>query len=180
MHIKLELFNHDPHHFIFPMFHQNYEDQTTFETEKPTRVTSEVPIKKPTSSLTRQLVLSKVGDDYFSNAGDGYFSEVGEGYCLDSLGRYYSSIVSWSDPASTIACDYWCLQNPHPNLVGMEILFYQCSCLFSGGIPNGITWYSYNPSGSQSLTRPAVGPIMSTKSFGDGRFCYRYTVSVLL
>lgn len=136
-----------------------------------------VPTVSPSYSPTASLIPT-------SNSVK-YFSQVGQGYCQDQSNEFYSFITSTGLPARTTDtyCINWCLQNPHPDLVGVEIEHYDndvyCVCDFSGGLPLDINLSDYHPDADWYDNYDGVGAIFTTD--GDpGIVCYRYDVSDLL
>lgn len=114
------------------------------------------------------------------------FSLVGQGFCYDQSNQYYSWVESSYLPAHTsdTYCLDWCSQNPHPDLVGVEIyrwtnLMY-CLCDFNGGIPDIIQKTDYSPA-AWGLKRNQSGVGGIEMANGDSNaVCYRYAVSVYI
>ena len=111
------------------------------------------------------------------------FSLVGQGFCYDQSYQYYSFVQSDYLHAHTrdTHCLDWCSQNPHPDLVGVEIYrstnAVYCRCSFSKGVSE------INPESDYSPTAwgvydgySGVGAIEIAD--GDSNVvCYRYEVS---
>jgi hypothetical protein len=109
---------------------------------------------------------------------------VGQGYCLDESYQWYSSVLSDSLPIRTkdTYCLDWCSQNPHPNLVGVEVYRFSygvyCLCDFSEGVPDGINTTDYRPSAyGVNDGFDGIGAIL-TSDGPSHSVCYRYDVSI--
>ena len=109
---------------------------------------------------------------------------VGQGFCYDQSNQYYSWVESSYLPAHTsdTYCLDWCSQNPHPDLVGVEIYrstkAVYCRCSFSRGFAKSIPETDYSPAAWGVYDGySGVGTIVMAD--GDSNVvCYRNEVSV--
>jgi hypothetical protein len=137
----------------------------------PTPAPTVSPSYSPTASLN--LTSSLVKD----------FSWVGKGECRDESYNYYSYIYIYlsSRTTDTYYLD-WCSQNPHPDLVGVQVNRYinevDCFCLFSGGVPeDDIDLSDYQPEAYWWYDYHAGEGAIQTADGYDYSMCYRYDVS---
>ncbi|KAL7479768.1 hypothetical protein ACHAW6_005488 [Cyclotella cf. meneghiniana] len=114
------------------------------------------------------------------------FSWVRQGYCFDDSYQYYSGVESDYLPAPTkdTYCIDWCSQNPHPDLVGVEVYCglegVSCLCIFSGGIPDDIEITDYHPAAAfyrDYEFDDGVGAVLAADEDSDA-VCYCYDVSI--
>ena len=124
------------------------------------------PSSKPSSTPTGLLVTTD-------------FSLYGQGYCHSASNRPYNYIKGNEIPTSTIDdgdCIEWCLQNPLPDLVGMNVYrdssVAVCYCLFDV-YPVPVSPSDYSPVAYQTGTpQPDVmGPIQMTNG-NEWVLCY--------
>jgi hypothetical protein len=111
------------------------------------------------------------------------FSFVGQGWCVDKSERWYSSVVSPVLPISKpdSYCLNWCSQNPHPDLVGVEVYRsspeMRCLCDFSGQVPDVINVTDYSPAADELSDFDGVGAIELSDGTEEA-LCYCYDVSI--
>jgi hypothetical protein len=78
-------------------------------------------------------------------------------------------------------CLNWCSQNPHPDLVGVEVYrgkdYMICFCDFSGGIPDDLNVTDYSPAAYQLYEYEGVGSIETSDGYSNA-VCYSYDVSI--
>ncbi len=79
-------------------------------------------------------------------------------------------------------CLDWCSQNPHPDLVGVEVYRgsdgVYCVCDFSGGFPVDFDFTKYSPAAREYYyLYSGTGAILESNGYDDFK-CYRYDVSI--
>ena len=109
---------------------------------------------------------------------------IGQGRALDASSERYPYITSGDIASATLPtdgdCIDYCLQNSHPDLVGVEVYRnsgdVNCRCLFSGTVPGSIDLTTYDPdAASSSSVETGTGVIQSILPTADVT-CYRNEV----
>lgn len=109
------------------------------------------------------------------------FTLVGQGYCNDARGEYFSGTYKYFYSNDEQECIQWCANVPHPDLVGVEVDYYEpsefyCYCLFTTRVPDDINVTDYIPNASGAAQYPGFGPIEEANNRTDV-LCFQYDVS---
>ncbi|KAL7486909.1 hypothetical protein ACHAW6_012504, partial [Cyclotella cf. meneghiniana] len=148
---------------------------TSFPTTRPTLPPTNFPTtKNPTTHPTNFPTKSPK------------FSLLGTGACVSSSdsGYNYYEVSKLPEETTDTYCMTWCGQNPHNNLVGLEVrrgfiarpFYVNCFCLFSGKLPIEISANSYNPTASGSYNdSEATGEISKVADAVFWSKCYKWS-----
>ena len=156
-----------------------YDNICLKQTTCQSSVTSGLPSSQPSSFSPFMPSEEPSSDAPSGQPSSKPFSLYGQGYCHSASDRPYNYIKGNEIPTSTIDdgdCIEWCLQNPLPDLVGMNIYRDSsvaiCYCLFDV-YPVPVSPSDYSPIAHQtgSAQPEAMGPIQRTNG-NESVLCY--------